>query len=71
MTSQGKKQSWFIDLKKTGTVGLGPAPQKADLIVAVGDADFVDIATGTWTLVVDFLIFSTYFQGSKMLRKPS
>ena len=40
-----QSENWFIDLKSTGTVGLGKPP-KADLSVTVSDADFVLIALG-------------------------
>ncbi|KAJ3391197.1 hypothetical protein HDU92_009152 [Lobulomyces angularis] len=45
--SNGKdKQTWFVDLKKSGTVGVGKPSAKPDLLVTVADSDFVDIASG-------------------------
>ncbi|KAI8588220.1 peroxisomal hydratase-dehydrogenase-epimerase [Geranomyces variabilis] len=46
--SDGKKQSWFVDLKNgEGQVGAGAPPSgKADMTVLVGDKDFVQLAAG-------------------------
>ncbi|KAI9352996.1 hypothetical protein DFJ73DRAFT_658898 [Zopfochytrium polystomum] len=43
----GVAASWFADLKTgEGAVGVGKAPGKADLAIAVSDKDFVDLAAG-------------------------
>ena len=42
----GKVQAWTLDLKTKGTVSLGAASPKADIIIAVSDADFVNLAAG-------------------------
>ncbi|KAI8837061.1 hypothetical protein BC829DRAFT_426205 [Chytridium lagenaria] len=43
---EGKLQNWFVDLKNgDGAVGVGKAT-KADLVVAIADSDFVDLAAG-------------------------
>lgn len=39
-------QSWTLDLKTKGAVALGAASPKADIIIAVSDADFVNLAAG-------------------------
>ncbi|KAJ3033041.1 hypothetical protein HDV00_006826 [Rhizophlyctis rosea] len=43
---EGKKQSWFVDVKNDGAVGAGAPPGKADMTVAVSDADFLELASG-------------------------
>ncbi|EGF82045.1 hypothetical protein BATDEDRAFT_86773 [Batrachochytrium dendrobatidis JAM81] len=48
VTSNGKTQSWFVDLKNgDGKVGAGTPPSKADMTVVVGDQDFLQVAAGT------------------------
>ncbi|KAF3907742.1 hypothetical protein AA313_de0209248 [Arthrobotrys entomopaga] len=44
----GESQSWFIDLKKTGEVGKGEAPEgaKPDITLLMSDADFNKLANG-------------------------
>ncbi|KAJ3274762.1 hypothetical protein HK104_004025, partial [Borealophlyctis nickersoniae] len=44
---EGKKQSWFVDIKNgEGSVGAGAPPAKADMTVTVSDADFAELASG-------------------------
>ena len=46
ITKDGKKQSWFVDLKNgEGSIGTGAGP-KADMTVLVADKDFIDLASG-------------------------
>jgi len=49
LTKAGKQESWYIDLKKDGKVGKGPAPQggKADVTLTVDDEDFGKLVRGT------------------------
>jgi len=44
--ADGKEQSWYFDLKKSGVVGVGKAPEKADISIALNDDVFVDLASG-------------------------
>ncbi|TPX53386.1 hypothetical protein PhCBS80983_g06299 [Powellomyces hirtus] len=46
--ADGKKQSWYVDLKNgDGSVGAGAPPSgKADMTVLVGDKDFLQLAAG-------------------------
>jgi len=44
----GKVQSFFVDMRKTGslTLGKGPPKPKPDVILTVNDRDMVALATG-------------------------
>ena len=44
----GKEESWYIDLKETGTLGKGAAPQgkKAGVTLILTDAIFSDLVAG-------------------------
>ncbi|KKY28002.1 putative oleate-induced peroxisomal protein [Phaeomoniella chlamydospora] len=44
----GQTESWYIDLKETGTVGKGPAPEgkKADVTLQLSDSDFANLVSG-------------------------
>ncbi|KAL0264479.1 hypothetical protein SLS55_000429 [Diplodia seriata] len=44
----GETDSWYIDLKKTGTVGKGAAPEggKADVTMLLSDNDFASLVAG-------------------------
>ncbi|EOD43788.1 Lipid transfer protein [Neofusicoccum parvum] len=44
----GETESWYIDLKKTGTVGKGAAPEggKADVTLLLSDNDFASLVSG-------------------------
>ncbi|KAF4302362.1 putative lipid transfer protein [Botryosphaeria dothidea] len=44
----GETDSWYIDLKKTGTVGKGAAPEggKADVTLLLSDNDFAQLVAG-------------------------
>lgn len=41
-------ESWYIDLKKTGTVGKGLAPEgsKPDVVLSLSDVDFQRLVDG-------------------------
>ena len=45
--ADGKVQTWTLNFKNPASepVTLGK-PDKADIVIAVGDADFVDLASG-------------------------
>ncbi|KAI8638073.1 SCP2 sterol-binding domain-containing protein [Parasitella parasitica] len=42
----GKTETFTVDLKKGGSVIKGKGPNKADAIISINDADFVDLASG-------------------------
>ncbi|KAK7510365.1 SCP2 sterol-binding domain-containing protein [Phyllosticta citricarpa] len=44
----GESDSWYIDLKKTGAVGKGAAPEggKADVTLLMSDDDFSKLISG-------------------------
>ncbi|OJJ98066.1 hypothetical protein ASPACDRAFT_80194 [Aspergillus aculeatus ATCC 16872] len=46
--SQGKEESWYLDLKDKGVVGKGAAPQggKADVTLSLSDEDFSSLVSG-------------------------
>jgi putative sterol carrier protein len=46
--SAGTQESWYIDLKETGTVGKGAAPEgkKAAVTLVLSDADFEKLVQG-------------------------
>merc|ERR1712182_18390 len=45
---QGKEESWHIDLKETGTVGKGLAPQgkKPGVTLVLSDVEFAKLISG-------------------------
>ncbi|RCH91200.1 hypothetical protein CU098_007260 [Rhizopus stolonifer] len=43
---EGKTETFTIDLKKNGDVFKGKGPNKADAVINIGDADFIQLATG-------------------------
>ncbi|OQN96838.1 hypothetical protein B0A48_17398 [Cryoendolithus antarcticus] len=44
----GEQKEWYIDLKKSGTLGKGSAPEgeKADVTMVLSDADFTKLVAG-------------------------
>ncbi|PYH84254.1 putative lipid transfer protein [Aspergillus uvarum CBS 121591] len=46
--SEGKEESWYLDLKDKGVVGKGAAPQggKADVTLSLSDEDFSSLVSG-------------------------
>ncbi|GAA5804286.1 SCP2 sterol-binding domain-containing protein [Helicostylum pulchrum] len=44
--SEGKEEVFTVDCKKEGTVSRGKGSIKADAILSLKDADFVDLANG-------------------------
>jgi putative sterol carrier protein len=46
--SAGETDSWYLDLKETGTVGKGLAPEgkKATTTLSLSDADFAKLTSG-------------------------
>lgn len=44
--SEGKEETFTVDLKKNGTVLKGKGPAKAEAIISIKDADFVQLASG-------------------------
>ncbi|KAI9806415.1 MAG: hypothetical protein M1833_003602 [Piccolia ochrophora] len=45
---QGATESWYIDLKETGTVGKGTGPEgkKTDVTLSLSDDDFSKLVSG-------------------------
>jgi len=48
LKKDGKSESWYIDLKETGTVGKGAAPEgkKANVTLVLSDEDFGKLVSG-------------------------
>ena len=48
LKNNGKEESWHIDLKETGVVGKGPAPEgkKANVTLVLSDKDFGQLVAG-------------------------
>ena len=48
LKNDGKEESWHIDLKETGTVGKGSAPEgkKAAVTLILSDKDFAQLVAG-------------------------
>ena len=48
LKNAGKEESWHIDLKETGTVGRGVAPEgkKATVTLVLNDAEFQKLIEG-------------------------
>ncbi|KIX94776.1 uncharacterized protein Z520_09466 [Fonsecaea multimorphosa CBS 102226] len=46
--SSGKEEAWYIDLKQTGKVGKGEAPEgkKADVTLLLSDENFAKLIAG-------------------------
>jgi putative sterol carrier protein len=44
--ASGVEESWYIDLKKTGTVGKGAPPEKATVTLSMSDENFGKLVSG-------------------------
>jgi len=42
----GATESWYIDLKESGTVGKGAPPKKATVTLSLSDGDFGNLVAG-------------------------
>ena len=64
----GKKQSWTLDLKNDGSVVAGTHPsEKADIIIAVSDDDFLAMSTGKLNGQKAFMSGKIKVKGKMML----
>ncbi|KAG9307206.1 hypothetical protein G9A89_017034 [Geosiphon pyriformis] len=43
---EGNEQVWTMDLKKNGTVQIGPGKEKPDIVLTMADNTFVDLYSG-------------------------
>ncbi|KAG2236184.1 SCP2 sterol-binding domain-containing protein [Thamnidium elegans] len=44
--AEGKSETFTVDLKKDGVVVKGKGKNKADAVISINDADFVQLASG-------------------------
>lgn len=44
--AEGKTETFTVDLKKDGVVVKGKGKNKADAVIAINDADFIQLASG-------------------------
>jgi len=67
--SEGKEQSWVIDLKKNGTVTKGKAPAgvKPDVTIIMDDSTFIDLAAGKINGQKAFMTGKLKTKGNMML----
>ncbi|KAF9304276.1 hypothetical protein BGZ74_001971, partial [Mortierella antarctica] len=64
----GQSTQYFIDLKNgEGAVGAGPAKNKPDVVIAVKDATFVELASGTANAQKLFMSGAIKVKGQVML----
>ena len=64
---QGTVQQWTLDLKKDGTLTVGPAASKADIVIAVADGDFISLASGKLNGQKAFMTGKIKIKGNMML----
>ncbi|KAI9478552.1 MAG: SCP2 sterol-binding domain-containing protein [Benjaminiella poitrasii] len=64
---EGKTETFTIDLKKDGSVVKGKGPNKADAIISIGDADFIDLASGKLNGQKAFMSGKLKIKGQMML----
>jgi len=64
--AEGKVESWFLDLKDQGIVGIGK-PNKPDITIIIADADFVDLAQGKLNGQKAFMSGKLKVKGKMML----
>ncbi|CEP17775.1 hypothetical protein [Parasitella parasitica] len=65
--SEGKTETFTVDLKKEGSVIKGKGPNKADAIISINDADFVDLAGGKLNGQKAFMSGKLKIKGQMML----
>ncbi|KAG8630135.1 hypothetical protein KVT40_001754 [Elsinoe batatas] len=67
--SAGETESWYIDLKETGTVGKGAAPEgkKAAVTLNLSDDDFGKLLTGKANAQKLFMSGKLKIKGNMML----
>jgi len=65
--TEGKEESWTIDLKKEGKVYLGKAKPKADVTIILNDDVFVQLAEGKLDGQKAFMTGKLKTKGNMML----
>ncbi|KAG2181667.1 hypothetical protein INT44_008482 [Umbelopsis vinacea] len=64
---EGKEETFTVDLKKEGAVLKGKGPNKADAILSLKDADFIDLASGKLNGQKAFMSGKLKIRGQMML----
>ncbi|KAI7902966.1 SCP2 sterol-binding domain-containing protein [Cokeromyces recurvatus] len=64
---EGKTETFTVDLKKDGKVMKGKGPGKADAIISIADADFIDLASGKLNGQKAFMSGKLKIKGQMML----
>ncbi|CAO3662334.1 unnamed protein product [Umbelopsis vinacea] len=64
---EGKEETFTVDLKKEGAVIKGKGANKADAILSLKDADFIDLASGKLNGQKAFMSGKLKIRGQMML----
>ncbi|KAK9339005.1 SCP2 sterol-binding domain-containing protein [Lipomyces starkeyi] len=65
---KGETDTWYIDLKSSGTVGkgLGPDGKKADIVLSLSDDDFAKLIEGKTILTAEKANAQKLFMSGKL-----